>query len=133
MSLEAVHEGERYSRIESADGRTWVASDRGDYLTLDGAHGWIWLHTRHVDIVLNAPPVRYDHDGAGGLLLTGGQLTRGVRCSLAWGLSRFEHLEARRERMADYPKEVAAADACMASLIAAVGQAEAYVAKGEAA
>lgn len=116
-----VEVGKPYRRIVDAQGRAYAAPDLGGFLTVDG-QGRVWLHTPHVDVILNAPGPRYAHDGEGGIILEGA--AGRLRLDIARARQRFEHIEAWRARVADYPLAVAEADACMASLLAAIDAAE---------
>lgn len=75
------------------------------------------------------PSAHYEHDGAGGVHLVGGVLTRPVRMSLQVAEGRLEFIEAARRRVADDPDTVLSTgwyDAITASLLLALERAEAW-------
>lgn len=75
------------------------------------------------------PGSRYEHDGAGGVHLVGGVLTRPVRMSLQVAEGRLEYIEAARARVAADPDTVLSPDwydAITASLLLALERAEAW-------
>lgn len=107
-------------------GVEYLAHDPGDWLSVDQEHGHVYLKTPHVDVILNGVEfVKYEHDGAGGLTLTGNH--GAVQMSLEMAKGRFEHIEAWRDRMADYPLKLAEIDKTMASLLNALDQAERHL------
>lgn len=114
----------RPRRLKARDGKTYRAYEPGHWLS-ETDKGLVYLHTRFVDIILNGVEfVRYDHDGAGGLTLTG---NFGVsRKTLKFARSRFEPIEAQRAFYENYPREQDRLDKTMASLLAAIDQAEAW-------
>lgn len=119
----------RFEAITDVDGKVYRAHERGTYLTITDA-GLIYLHTQHVDVILNGVEFpRYDHDGAGDLTLTGNWGP--TKIPLARGYDRFEHIEAWRTRVMNYVEPardhaLSMVDRCMASLLTAVSDAETW-------
>lgn len=75
------------------------------------------------------PAARYEHDGAGGVHLVGGILTRPVRMSLQVAEGRLEFIEAARQRVLNDPDTVLTTewyDVITASLLLALERAEAH-------
>lgn len=113
--------------LKARDGKTYRAYEPGHWLS-ETEDGLVYLHTRHVDLILNGVEfVRYEHDGAGQLTRTGNFGAH--RVSLEMARSRFEPIEHQRAVMAAYPLAVASLDKTMASLLRAIDEAEAWLAR----
>lgn len=107
-------------------GNTYRAHEPGHWLSADATTGLVYLHTRHVDVILNGVEFpRYDHDGTGRVTLTGNW--KPITLSLERARSRFEPIDAWHARNSNYPMEQAKADKCMASLLSAIDAAETWL------